>query len=100
MPTYQLSIITPQGKIFDDQIDSLIAPGTEGSFGVLARHAPMASLLTKGILFLKKDGKEIYFAISSGVLEINQQSHVLLLSDYAIQATSPEEAKAVQADNS
>lgn len=88
MPTYRLSIITPQGRIFDGQIESLIAPGTEGSFGVLAQHAPMVSLLAKGILSFKQDGKENFSAISSGILEIDKQHDVLLLADYAIPTAS------------
>lgn len=84
MPTYRLSIITPNGKVFDDQIDSLIACGTTGSFGVWARHAPMVASLAKGPLTIKRDGKESYFAVGPGILEVNAERDVLLLADAAV----------------
>ena len=83
MTTYHCLIITPSGKILDDQIESLTAPGKEGFFGVLAHHAPMVTLLTKGVLQIKKDTDVKYFAIDPGILEVASDNRVLILSDSA-----------------
>ena len=98
MSTYQLSIITPNGQIFQSQIDSLTAPGTLGSFGVLPRHTPMVTSLKSGPLSVKQEGNESYFAISSGVLEVDEQRDVLLLANFAVSAGSLVEAKSLASD--
>ena len=93
MSSYHLSIITPQGKQFEGQVDSLMAPGVEGSFGVLASHAPFISALKDGVLTLIQNGAKRFFAISSGVLEVNPKGSVLILSDSAVDAKTLEDAE-------
>jgi len=83
MANYQLSIVTPEGQVFDDQIESLIAPGMEGSFGVLANHAPMVSTLKDGLLKIRRNGQESSVNISEGILEVDNEGNVLLLSNTA-----------------
>ncbi len=93
MNTYLLTIITPSGKIFEEQITSLIAPGIDGLFGIMAHHAHMVVQLVKGILQVKSQGTEHFFVIDSGVLEVDSQSNVLILADTAVTADSLKDAK-------
>lgn len=93
MTKYHFSILTPNGKVFEGAIESLIAPGASGSFGVMAAHAPMASSLQSGVVTFTQDQKDNYFAISSGILEVNEHRDVLLLSGEAVRAKNLEEAK-------
>ena len=86
MNNYRFSIITPGGKIFDDQIESLTAPGVMGSFGVLASHAPMVNLLKKGVLKIKRQDKTEYYKINSGILEVGSKGVVIVLCDEAAKA--------------
>ena len=88
MNTYHLSIVTPDGKIFEGEAQSLIAPGVEGSFGVLAGHAPMIVGLKKGPLTLKTKDRIRYYTISPGILEISGQNRMLLLSDEIVEKQS------------
>ncbi len=90
MSTYQLSIITPNGKAFEGPVESLIAPGQEGSFGVLANHAPMVAALTQGALSLKKEGVAGYYTIGPGILEVDHRTNVLILCDDARETSSTE----------
>ena len=83
MSNYQLSIITPTEKIFEGQVEYLSAPGSEGSFGILGHHAPIVSSLKEGTLKIKQDGEEKKFAITTGILEVNCEGNVLVLSDSA-----------------
>ena len=55
MLTYQLTILTPDGKIFDNPVEELMAPGAAGMFGVLAQHASMVAALNKGVLKIKQN---------------------------------------------
>ena len=88
---FQCRLITPEGKVFDDQATFISAPGTRGSFGVLAQHAPMVSSLKHGVLKIQKDRTVDFYSIDSGVLEVSSPDHaVLVLADQAIKTTEPQ----------
>lgn len=97
MNTYLFSIVTPGGKVLEERVESLTAPGAEGSFGVWAGHAPMVAALKNGPLTLKKAGSgsggERYYSISAGILEVSGQGDVVLLCDYAVEKHSLQDAK-------
>ncbi len=83
MANYKLSIITPEGQIFQEQVEALTAPGHEGFFGVQAQHAPMIAALKPGQLKIKTGSRERTFKIESGVLEIDSNHQVVVLVDQA-----------------
>lgn len=79
MNTYQLSIVTPEKMIFDEKVESLVAPGTIGYLGVLAHHAALMTGLIPGKLtFRKPGGKEEILAISGGFLEVSNNQATIL----------------------
>ena len=43
-----LEIRTPDKELFHGEIDQVILPGKDGSFGILKNHAPLIASLTKG----------------------------------------------------
>ena len=45
-----LEIRTPDKEIFRGQIDQVILPGKDGSFGILKNHAPLIAGLQKGMV--------------------------------------------------
>ncbi|MBI5415857.1 MAG: ATP synthase F1 subunit epsilon [Candidatus Omnitrophica bacterium] len=85
MSSYQLTIVTPAGKMFDGPVDFLTAPGSQGSLGILAGHAPLATALKQGLLAIKGEGGERYFAVGSGTLEVTARHGVLVLCDFAVE---------------
>ncbi|MBP9853279.1 MAG: ATP synthase F1 subunit epsilon [Candidatus Omnitrophica bacterium] len=93
MTSFDLTIITPEGKIFKGPVESVSVPGVQGSFGVLNRHAPIASKLTKGVVRILQEGAEIFYSIAPGIFEVNHKSEALLLTDKATKASSLAEAK-------
>ena len=67
---YSLSIVTPEQIIYEEEVESIVAPGTVGYLGILSNHAPIITSLRPGKLSIKdKDGKEINMAVSGGFLE-------------------------------
>lgn len=98
MTSYQLFIITPNGKIFDGQVESLIASGESGFFGILGKHAPMIASLRSGPLTVQQNSNDNFFAVSAGVLEVNARNEVVLLADNAVKAKTYEEAKSIVAN--
>jgi len=80
---FRLSIVTPEKTVYEDEINSLIAPGTVGYLGIMSNHAPLITSLQPGkFSFKDKDGKEIKMAISGGFLE-NSHNHCTILADSA-----------------
>ncbi len=53
-----LEVVTPDGLLIRDEVDSVQAPGSEGSFGVLPGHIPMLTTLGAGEIVYRK-GAEV-----------------------------------------
>lgn len=76
---YQLFLATLEKVIFEDEIQSLIAPGAEGYFGILKNHAPIIALLKQGTLTVTdKQGKKIVWNVSGGFLEMSNNKTIVL----------------------
>jgi len=68
---YEVSVIAPDRVVFEGKIESMVAPGSEGYFGVLAGHAPMVAELGWGELKLRtQGGDERYYAVARGFVEV------------------------------
>ena len=92
MASYNLSILTPDGKVYEGAVTSLTAPGLSGSFGILANHAPMIAATVLGAFKVCDDSGEQYFATGPGVLEVNQ-GNVIFLADSAVKVADQDAAK-------
>lgn len=87
-----IQIITPERVVFDDQIDQVTLPTTDGEITVLPRHIPLVSMLKAGTIHIKKEGQETLLACSRGVIEING-ANIKILTDSADRADELDEAK-------
>jgi F-type H+-transporting ATPase subunit epsilon len=82
----RLEIITVEGTVFDDNVNMVIAPGSDGVLGILPRHTPLLTSLNYGELEIKKDGEpDQFFAIGGGFLEV-RPFNVIVLADAAERA--------------
>ena len=83
---FQLSIVTPSGKVFEDSVESVALPGLEGGLEVYSKHMPILYALKAGAVRIRKEGKEIKsLKIDSGVIEVNAKHDVLLLADQILE---------------
>ena len=88
-----LEIVSPEATLLSGEVDSVIVPGTTGSFQMLNNHAPIVSTLKKGIVtisgkidlddtfknkFKKQDDNTTLFQISSGTVEMRNNKLILL----------------------
>lgn len=74
-----LEIVTPDDKVFSGEVKVVQAPGADGSFEILKNHAPLISTLKQGkVRIVDMDGKEQFFDIDKGVLEVNKNKIILL----------------------
>lgn len=95
MDTIRLSIVTPNGEIFNDDVKTVTLPGKEGEFGVLAGHASLVSSLTVGVIVIEKENLTEAVAINWGHVKVNENS-VDVLVDGAIPLTAGEDSELVK----
>ncbi len=92
----QLDIVTPEAKIFSDEVDAVVIPGIEGEMGVLPQHAPLVTTLAPGELRYTKGTKEEELAIGQGFVEVTSAKVAVLtdmaMSDDDIDETAVQEA--------
>jgi len=79
MADFRLQIVTQQSTVFDKRITSLTMPGEEGSFGVLAHHAPIIAVLKAGKAELRIGTQVQQFTIGDGFFEMENNSATLLV---------------------
>ena len=70
-PVLKVSVISPERVLFNGEASSLVAPAYDGEVGILPRHAPMLTLLGRGVLRLEGGaGGEQRFSIDGGFLQV------------------------------
>ncbi|MEA3450350.1 MAG: ATP synthase F1 subunit epsilon [Bacteroidota bacterium] len=75
-----LEVLTPEKTLFKGEIYLVKVPGTKGNFEVLNNHVPIVSTLEKGkIKIITKEGKEIFFDINSGFIEVKKNNVSVLV---------------------
>ncbi len=80
MATFRLEVVTAERMVFSDDVNLVVAWGTEGQLGILPHHAPLMTMLRPGDLLIRKDNEEQYLAISGGFLEVRPDK-VIVLAD-------------------
>jgi F-type H+-transporting ATPase subunit epsilon len=95
--TIHVDIVSAEEQIFSGPAEMVYAPAVMGEVGIAPRHTPLVSPLKPGEVRLDVGGgKEEFFFISGGILEV--QPHVVtVLSDTAIRAHDLDEAAAIEA---
>jgi F-type H+-transporting ATPase subunit epsilon len=95
--TIQVDIVSAEEQIFSGEAYMVFAPAVMGELGIAPRHTPLISPLKPGEIRLDMgDGKQEFFFISGGILEV-QPHLVTVLSDTAIRADDLDEAAALEA---
>ena len=66
-----LEVVTPQKSVVSEEVEIVVAPGSEGEFGALKGHTTFLTSLKLGTLRYKgADGKERYLFINGGFAEV------------------------------
>ena len=80
MEKLKLEIITPNGVIYNDYAVSVVLPGEEGEFGVLAHHASLTTLLEAGVIDIEKEDKSVEsILINWGVVQVDEKKVIVLV---------------------
>ena len=79
---FHVEVLTPEGKVFEDEVEMLSTRTGEGSIGILANHAPLLAFLEPTELRLHKEGDEIEsFAQAEGYLQVIENEALVLVEE-------------------
>jgi F-type H+-transporting ATPase subunit epsilon len=82
MSTLTLSVVAPDKSVVETEASSVVAPGTEGYFGVQPGHVPMVAALKPGLIEYMKDNQRHYVYIGGGFAQVSP-TLVTVLADEA-----------------
>ena len=96
----KLKIITPERLIFEEMVDQVSLPTTEGEITILPDHIPLISGLASGDVVAFVNGEHIPMAVVGGFVEIKQNekvTEVAILADFAEHVSELSDEKILQA---
>ena len=99
MSKLQVELVTAERRVLSQEADFVVAPGIEGDLGVLPRHIPLLTPLRTGEIMVRNEGREEFFFVSGGFLEVLPDK-VVILADVAERAEDIDEARAQEARKS
>ena len=66
----KVSVISPERTLYEGEASAVVAPAFDGEVGVLAGHAPMMTLLGRGLLRIGGAGEGRRFTVEGGFLQV------------------------------
>src|SRR5712691_7692445 len=79
---FKAEVLTPEGQVFDDEVEMVSTRTGVGSIGILANHAPLMAMLEPTELRLYKSESDIVrFAQSEGYLQVVDNQCLLLVEE-------------------
>lgn len=79
----RVTIISPEGAVFDGEADAVTAPAFDGDIGILANHAPLMTTLGSGALSVRVGDVVTRFRVQGGFLQVVQNS-VRILAEHVL----------------
>jgi F-type H+-transporting ATPase subunit epsilon len=96
MATLKLEIVTPEAKIYSEDVDMVTLPGVEGEMGIYPMHVPLMTQVVAGEVAVRKNGQDSLLAVGDGFVQITGD-RVAILTDMAVKADDIDEGKAEEA---
>jgi F-type H+-transporting ATPase subunit epsilon len=91
-----LEVVTPEKVVVSQEVDMVVAPGTEGEFGVLPGHVLFLSGIIPGEMRYNAGSETITLVVSTGFAEVSGDK-VSILVDAAEKGTDVNVERAKQA---
>ncbi|MCU9613295.1 F0F1 ATP synthase subunit epsilon [Caldibacillus lycopersici] len=96
MKTVNVSIVTPDGPVYNSEVEMVSTKAMSGELGILPGHVPMVAPLAIGAVRLQKDGNTDLVAVSGGFLEVRPDK-VTILAQTAEKANEIDIDRAIEA---
>ncbi len=91
-----LEIVTPDRKVYEEEVRMVIAKGVEGELGILPNHIPFVTALDIAPFIARTDSGERKIAVNGGFLEVRKDK-VVVLADSAELPESIDKERALAA---
>ncbi|MCY9666854.1 F0F1 ATP synthase subunit epsilon [Paenibacillus alginolyticus] len=79
MSTFLLEIVTPERKVYAEQVNMVSVKGVGGELGILPNHIPLVTPLKIAPISVKKQGsKDEIIAVNGGFMEVRKDKVVIL----------------------
>ena len=79
---FQVEILTPEGAVFDGEVEQISTRTTVGEIGILANHTPVLGMLEPTELRVYVSDTEVLrFAQSEGYMQVGDNHVMLLVQD-------------------
>jgi F-type H+-transporting ATPase subunit epsilon len=79
---FRAEVLTPEGQVFDDEVEMVSTRTGVGSIGILANHAPLMAILEPTELRLyRSDSDIVRFAQGEGYLQVVDNSALVLVEE-------------------
>ncbi|GLH64079.1 ATP synthase epsilon chain [Parageobacillus toebii] len=78
MKTIKVSVVTPDGPVYEADVEMVSTKAKSGELGILPGHIPLVAPLEISAVRLKKEGKTEYIAVSGGFLEVRPDKVTIL----------------------
>ena len=79
---FHAEVLTPEGKVFDDEVEMVSTRTTVGSIGVLAHHTPILAMLDPSELRLYRTESDVVsFAQAEGYMQVADNRVLLLVEE-------------------
>jgi F-type H+-transporting ATPase subunit epsilon len=79
---FPVEVLTPEGEVFNEEIEMLSTRTSVGSIGVLANHEPLLAMLEPTELRLYRSESEIVtFAQAEGYLQFGENRALVLVEE-------------------
>ena len=79
---FTVEVLTPEGEVFNDEVEMLSTKTAVGSIGVLANHQPLLALLEPTELRVHKEGSDVLrFAQGEGFLQVTGDRALVLVDE-------------------
>jgi F-type H+-transporting ATPase subunit epsilon len=82
--SFGLSIVTPHGIAYEGEVESVVLPGSEGDFGVLAEHERFLSSLRVGEVQIQTGDRTLYAAIGEGFADVSGDQVAVLVDSFEL----------------
>ena len=79
--SFDLSVVTPEGPVFEGEAQMIVVPGAAGEIGVLPRHAPLVAMLKAGETRIRAGNEWTALATGPGYFKIQRDRAIVLVDD-------------------
>ena len=75
---FELDIVTPEGRVYQGRVESIVLPGSQGEFGVLGGHERFLAPLRVGEIEIRDERGQRFAAVSGGFADVSGDQVVVL----------------------